>query len=222
MSLGRESGFYRAICYGLHYLGLAARARGDLQAAAAQLREALELYRRAGDREGTAGILEGWAGLALDFGQPEPAARLFGAAERLRELISAPLPPVSRQEYERDLAALHSRLPAEALTDAWEAGRAMSTERGVEEAMALAPPASVAPAGASAELSTSPLSAHEREVAGLVARGLMNREIAAELTIAERTVETHVAHILGKLGLKSRAQVGAWAERLGLLDGPSG
>jgi DNA-binding CsgD family transcriptional regulator len=222
VSLGRETGLHRAISYGLHYLGLVARARGDPRAAAAQLREALDLYRRAGDREGTAGALEGLAGLALDCGQPEPAARLFGAAERLREVIGAPLPPVSRAEYERDLAALRGGLPAEARAAAWEAGRAMSAERAAEEAMAFAPPAPGARAGATAGPSASPLSPREREVAGLVARGLMNREIAAGLVIAERTVETHVANILGKLGLKSRAEVGAWAERHGLLDGPSG
>jgi DNA-binding NarL/FixJ family response regulator len=68
----------------------------------------------------------------------------------------------------------------------------------------------------------SSLTPREREVAALVARGLMNRQIAAELVIGERTVETHVANVLGKLGLKSRAQVGAWAERHGLLDQPAG
>lgn len=136
-------------------------------------------------------------------------------------MIGAPLPPVSRPEYERDLAALRGGLPAEARAAAWEAGHAMTADRAAEEAMALAPPPTDARAGATAEPSASPLSAREREVAGLVARGLMNREIAAELTIAERTVETHVAHILGKLGPRSRAQVGVWAERLGLLGGPS-
>jgi DNA-binding CsgD family transcriptional regulator len=53
------------------------------------------------------------------------------------------------------------------------------------------------------------LSLREREVAELVAAGRTNRQIAAQLVISERTVETHVARILGKLDLRSRAAVGA-------------
>jgi two-component system nitrate/nitrite response regulator NarL len=45
----------------------------------------------------------------------------------------------------------------------------------------------------------------------LIARGYSNREIAKELTIAEATAVRHVANILDKLGLKSRAQVADWA-----------
>jgi non-specific serine/threonine protein kinase len=48
-------------------------------------------------------------------------------------------------------------------------------------------------------------------VAVLIARGLTNREIATELVLAERTVDAHVHNILGKLELRSRAQVAAWA-----------
>jgi DNA-binding NarL/FixJ family response regulator len=54
------------------------------------------------------------------------------------------------------------------------------------------------------------LSPREQEVAVLIARGLTNRRIARELSISERTVTTHVGHILGKLGATSRAQVAAW------------
>jgi DNA-binding NarL/FixJ family response regulator len=55
------------------------------------------------------------------------------------------------------------------------------------------------------------LSDREWEVAMLVARGLSNRQIAAELIVSERTVDTHVSHILRKLVLVSRAQIAAWA-----------
>ena len=48
------------------------------------------------------------------------------------------------------------------------------------------------------------------EVAAFVAEGLTNREIAAQLTIAEGTVGVHVVHILNKLGFHSRAQIAAW------------
>jgi non-specific serine/threonine protein kinase len=55
------------------------------------------------------------------------------------------------------------------------------------------------------------LTLREREVALLVGRGLTNRRIAQELSISERTAENHVAKILKKLELRSRAQLAAWA-----------
>jgi non-specific serine/threonine protein kinase len=60
------------------------------------------------------------------------------------------------------------------------------------------------------------LTARERDVAALVARGLSNRDIAQALFVGERTVETHVSNILGKLGFGSRAQIVAWAIESGL------
>jgi non-specific serine/threonine protein kinase len=53
-------------------------------------------------------------------------------------------------------------------------------------------------------------------VAALVARGLTNREIAERLVISVRTSEGHVERIRDKLGLRSRAQVAAWAVEHGL------
>ena len=47
-------------------------------------------------------------------------------------------------------------------------------------------------------------------MAALVAAGLSNREIAARLVITERTAEGHVAHILDRLGFRTRVQVAAW------------
>jgi DNA-binding NarL/FixJ family response regulator len=55
------------------------------------------------------------------------------------------------------------------------------------------------------------LSPREREVTLLIAKGKSNRQIAETLVISERTVTTHVANILSKLGFNSRAQVAAWA-----------
>ena len=55
-----------------------------------------------------------------------------------------------------------------------------------------------------------PLAKREVEVAGLVAEGLSNKQIAARLFISERTVATHVGHILNKLGFNSRAQIAGW------------
>ncbi len=55
------------------------------------------------------------------------------------------------------------------------------------------------------------LTRREHEVAGCVARGLTNREIATKLHISERTAENHVQHILTKLGFANRSQIAAWA-----------
>jgi NarL family two-component system response regulator LiaR len=57
------------------------------------------------------------------------------------------------------------------------------------------------------------LTPREREVVGLIARGLSNKRIALELGIAEKTVKTHVSSILGKLGLTDRTQVALHAVR---------
>ena len=65
------------------------------------------------------------------------------------------------------------------------------------------------------------LTPREREIAALVARGLANREIAETLTVAQRTVETHVHNILGKLELTSRGQLAFWGVEHGLLTSGS-
>ncbi len=64
------------------------------------------------------------------------------------------------------------------------------------------------------EARRSPLTRREREVAGLVAEGLTNREIAARLFLSERTAENHVQHILTKLGLGNRSQIAVWATKM--------
>ena len=65
--------------------------------------------------------------------------------------------------------------------------------------------------------SDDPLSPREREVLGLIARGLTNRQIAEELVISEHTARNHVTSILDKLGLSRRTQAAVYAARLGLI-----
>jgi non-specific serine/threonine protein kinase len=67
-----------------------------------------------------------------------------------------------------------------------------------------------ASASASAELTR-----REREIAALVASGLSNREIAAQLFISKRTVDAHVEHIFGKLDISSRVQLTVWLQSAG-------
>jgi DNA-binding NarL/FixJ family response regulator len=59
------------------------------------------------------------------------------------------------------------------------------------------------------------LSPREEEVAGLVAEGLTNRQIADRLVISDRTAQNHVQHILTKLGFSTRSQIAAWTAGLG-------
>jgi hypothetical protein len=67
--------------------------------------------------------------------QPQRAARLFRAAEELREASGHPLPPVMRAEYERNVAAARAQLGEEAFAAAWAAGRAMTVEQAIAYAL---------------------------------------------------------------------------------------
>jgi DNA-binding NarL/FixJ family response regulator len=62
------------------------------------------------------------------------------------------------------------------------------------------------------------LTRRETEVLRLLARGRSNKEIAVDLSIAEKTVKTHVSNILGKLGVSSRTQAALYAIRIGLVS----
>jgi two-component system, NarL family, response regulator LiaR len=69
------------------------------------------------------------------------------------------------------------------------------------------------PAGTPA---TEKLTAREQEILALIARGFSNKRIARELGIAEKTVKTHVGHVLSKLGVSDRTQAAVHAVRMGL------
>lgn len=60
------------------------------------------------------------------------------------------------------------------------------------------------------------LTAREREVVVLIAKGKSNREIAEAMTVGVKTIETYVTRILNKLGFDSRVQIATWVVEKGL------
>jgi len=74
------------------------------------------------------------------------------------------------------------------------------------------------PAGEAPGRTGDDLTAREREVLALIARGYANKRIARELGVAEKTVKTHVGHVLVKLGVSDRTQAAVYAVRAGLVD----
>jgi DNA-binding NarL/FixJ family response regulator len=84
------------------------------------------------------------------------------------------------------------------------------TKRLIEQFARAAPPSTASPQIAS-------LTPREREVLTLIARGLSNREIAAELVLSEATVKTHVKRVLAKLEVRDRVQAVVAAYEAGLV-----
>jgi ATP/maltotriose-dependent transcriptional regulator MalT len=183
-------------------LGLVALEQGDLALASARLRESLVARAEMEERWGIPDSLEGLAWVAGAQGQAERLVCLCGAAERLREASGATL--VGRRRTSRDerLAEARDRLGDVAFGRAWAAGHAMTQH----EAVAYAFRADETPERTGAS-TLDPLTAREREVARLLARGLSDRQIADALVISPSTAGVHVHRILSKLGLHSRWQV---------------
>ncbi|WP_433303512.1 ATP-binding protein [Actinoplanes sp. CA-030573] len=137
--------------------------------------------------------------------------RLDDAAGHLREAVrrneAAGLPPMAaaaRYHLARTLA--RRRRPGDR-----EEAAALAVAAGAEaEALGMRPLARDAAALLAGLGVAGPLTRREREIAGLAARGLTNRQIAAAAHISERTAESHIQHILTKLGFASRRQIAGW------------
>lgn len=122
----------------------------------------------------------------LDDEQVLPAIRAGAAGYLLKN--------VEPQELARAVRAAHA---GEALIDPTVAARLVDTlaDEDVDDAY-------------------ESLTAREREVLDLIGRGFSNKRIALELGVAEKTVKTHVSHVLGKLGLADRTQAALYVSRL--------
>jgi len=116
-------------------LGETALAQGDLAAARGWLAAALRLCAELGDPVMNAWCLAGLGSAAAFDEEPERAARLWGAAERLRQAIGCRPAPAARTTYERALAMARAQIGEDAFGVAWAAGSAMTLEQAIAEAL---------------------------------------------------------------------------------------
>jgi predicted ATPase/transcriptional regulator with XRE-family HTH domain len=135
LALFRQLGDRASIAVGMANLGTVARKRGGGTEAVALGREALALYRELGDQPQCAEGLEQLAKTLGAAGQGERAARLLGAAASLRGTLGAPLPAHERADIEQATAAARVTLGEEAWEAAFAAGRALSLEEAIAEAL---------------------------------------------------------------------------------------
>jgi non-specific serine/threonine protein kinase len=213
--LSREVGNRLTISAVLYGLALAELGRGSHARAAELYTEGLAASSEVGDKASIAYCLEGLAQVAVAQGFMEHAARLYGAAEASLEAAGGVRYTHAQDEPMREQAvnAIRSQLDETAYLSIWAEGAAMSSAETLEYALApeegASRPSPTVPAEPS-DNALDNLTRREREVAALVARGLTNRQIAAELSISEHTVATHVGKLRRKLGLSSRSQLAAW------------
>jgi non-specific serine/threonine protein kinase len=210
--LCRKHGDQHGVAYSLRGLGDIMRERGAYEEASRLIRESLTLVHQLEDLPCISRCLDRLAWVAGLEGQHQRAARLLGATEAVRDTIAAPLPPRDRAEHEHTTEAARAQLGDERFHENLAAGK----ETPLRDAIAYA----LAPETAAQQQPMAPsgmgLSRRETEVLRLLADGLTNQEIAAALFISPHTAANHVAHIMNKLGLDSRAAAAAWAVRHGI------
>lgn len=182
---------------------------GDTDRATAAAEEALHLSGGLDERTGIALCLELFAWISASRRELERSALLQGAALGVWESIPRQLPGPLREHADRCSQQMERALGRERFDRLVEEGRRLDRRSAVSTALGTEETAD--DAATPATRGAADLTPREAEVARLVARGMTDREIAAELFIAQRTAESHVQHVLTKLGFKSRTQIAAWA-----------
>lgn len=219
LALKREQGDIWSIANSSVSLGQMALRQGDHARAMAEFQEAMPVYQKMGDPKRTISCLESLACVAAARGLHERAARLLGAAEANRETLGTQREPHVQRNYDQAQSSSRDALGELRFADAWTAGRAIPLAEAVAYALTAAEPAA-ATDGSSPPLPPlsypDGLSAREVEVLGLLAEGRSNKEIAAELVVSVRTVESHRASIYDRTGARSRGELVAYAQRQGL------
>ncbi|MRH89102.1 LuxR family transcriptional regulator [Nocardia sp. SYP-A9097] len=169
---------------------------------------------------------EGLAWTVSANGDYERAARLLGAAESLQRSTIRLAHTITVAVGDKERLKVRDALGEDAYRAAFGSGANMPLDEAIDYALGRTaapalelpkPAPKHAPRKSAATASeTNILTRREKDVARLIAAGHSNKRIAADLVISIRTAETHVEHILTKLGFTSRTQVAAWAHEHGL------
>ena len=181
------------------YLGITLEAT-DPQAATRHYRHAVECFQQYRDTNLLPNALIGQAGL-IARRDPAGALRVTAAAGAIRARGGGDFPGFFRERMRRVRQMCEAALGADA-ERIWTEGARLGVDDAIALAFGTSRPRPSAPAG---------LSARELEVVRLVAEGLANKAIAAQLHLSVRTVESHVRHVLTKAGLSNRTQLATWA-----------
>ncbi|MDL4774614.1 LuxR C-terminal-related transcriptional regulator [Actinomadura xylanilytica] len=222
LALSRERGDQWSLSFTLYVRGGAHWMRGDIERAHRDALDALSVKEAFGDLFGITISVDLLSACAMSRGDFDRAGLLVGAAGALWETLGAPIQLGPRYLAIREGVEKGCRqgLAPERYEEVRARGRDLPVERVIALARGTGPVAGPdgadgADRDARGDGAQSTLTRREAEVAGLVAEGLPNREIAERLGIAKRTADSHVEHILAKLGFASRIQIAVWAERRG-------
>jgi ATP/maltotriose-dependent transcriptional regulator MalT len=195
--------------------------QGDVTSARSLYRESLALlFEHTLFKEQIAAGLEGLAVVEATQNEPRYAARLWGAAEALREAIGAPMYPAHRASYTHATAHAHAQLGEQAIRFAWAQGRCMTPEQALakqEPNTEALPPIFISPAVPPSSPALAVLTRRELDVLRLLAEGLSNVQIAERLVISPRTVDNHLVSLYSKLHVSSRTAAVRYAREQHLL-----
>jgi non-specific serine/threonine protein kinase len=199
-------------------LGLTEYLDNSPVAAEALFAEALGLARRMGMKRHAAYALLGLALAGRGGAEPGWATRMHGAADQSFAALGHTLQPLEARLASLDRERLRAAMGAEAFETEYAAGRALDQVQ-VLAALGSSGAAPTRPQEDTAEPdeATTVLTDRERDVLKLVAQGQSNKDIARRLVLSEHTVHRHLANILRKLDLSSRAAAAAWGVRAGLV-----
>jgi DNA-binding CsgD family transcriptional regulator len=214
LALFKELGDRRNIAQSLMALGALSFVQGDYAVARALLEESLGFSK---DKWFIAMCLVAFAALAAAQEAWTWAARLSGAAESLLQTIHGVPPPFARAMQEFTSTAARAQLGEDVFTAAWAEGRTMTPEQAlVAQGPVMTPVTALAGTSSVPPVPKAPtypdgLTAREVEVLRLVAQGLTNEQVAEQLVISPRTVNTHLTSIFSKIGVSSRGAATRYA-----------
>jgi non-specific serine/threonine protein kinase len=192
-------------------LAMATWLLGDPDGAEVLLCDSLRSMRLINDPIGTAYDLDTLAWTAATQNKAARALTLLASADAAWAAVPAAPQPTLRGYHDAALAAAREALPESACRAAFAKGAVMSQAEAIAFALGEASRPGPQTDGTPTGSSPGQLTRREQDVAALVAQGQSNSQIASELVISVRTVESHIQHILDKLGFSSRAQIAAWS-----------